>query len=110
MIRAYDAPFPTRKYKAGTRAFPKLVPTTYTELEAVNNREAWKILEQWQNPFLTTFSNRDPMMRGGEKHFQKRVPGAKDLPHVILKGGHFLQEDDGINLAKEMVNLIQSLS
>jgi len=27
VVAAYDAPFPSAKYKAGTRAFPKLVPT-----------------------------------------------------------------------------------
>jgi len=110
VIRAYDAPFPARKYKAGTRAFPKLVPTTLNEPEAVNNRAAWKILEQWQKPFLTTFSNKDPMMRGGEKHFQKRVPGAKGLPHVILRGGHFLQEDSPNEFAEAVNKLLSSMA
>ena len=105
-IKAYDAPFPSRKYKAGTRAFPKLVPTTFDAPEAANNREAWKILEQWHKPFLTTFSNKDPIMRGGEKYFQKRVPGADGLPHVILRGGHFLQEDSPNEFAEAINQLL----
>ncbi len=108
-VYAYDAPFPGRKYKAGTRAFPKLVPTEYDAPEAVNNRAAWKILEQWQKPFLTTFSNKDPIMRGGEKYFQKRVPGAKDLPHVILRGGHFLQEDSPQEFAEAVNQLLANI-
>jgi haloalkane dehalogenase len=86
-----------------------VVPTTYAEPEAVNNRAAWKVLEQWQKPFLTTFSNKDPMMRGGEKHFQKRIPGAKDLPHVILRGGHFLQEDSPNEFAEAVNQLLSSI-
>ena len=108
-VYAYDAPFPGRKYKAGTRAFPKLVPTEYDAPEAINNRAAWKILEQWNKPFLTTFSNKDPIMRGGEKYFQDRVPGTKDLPHVILKGGHFLQEDSPIEFAQAVNELLSAI-
>jgi haloalkane dehalogenase len=106
-IKAYDAPFPSRKYKAGARAFPKLVPTSLNAPEAANNRNAWKVLEQWNKPFLTTFSNKDPIMRGGEKYFQKRVPGAKGLPHVILHGGHFLQEDSPKEFAQAVNQLLQ---
>ncbi len=108
-VYAYDAPFPGRKYKAGTRAFPKLVPTEYDAPEAINNRAAWNILEQWNKPFLTTFSNKDPIMRGGEKYLQERVPGAKDLPHVILKGGHFLQEDSPIEFAQAVNELLSAI-
>ena len=31
--------------------------------------------------------------KGGEAIFQARVPGAAGQPHVIVSGGHFLQED-----------------
>lgn len=92
-VAAYDAPFPSAQYKAGARAFPKLVPLSYEDPEAANNREAWGVLSGWNKPFLTTFSDGDPIMRGGERIFQAKVPGAKGLPHVILRGGHFIQED-----------------
>jgi pimeloyl-ACP methyl ester carboxylesterase len=58
-------------------------------------------------PFLTTFSNRDPITRGGECPFQERVPGAKNQPHVRIKNaGHFLQEDKGEELAEVLVRYI----
>jgi haloalkane dehalogenase len=38
--RAYDAPFPSGKYKAVTRAFPKLVPVTPDNPAAEANRKA----------------------------------------------------------------------
>ncbi|MFP6583139.1 MAG: haloalkane dehalogenase, partial [Candidatus Hydrogenedentota bacterium] len=82
---AYRAPFPDERYKAGARIMPALVMSQQT-----TNAKAWKVLEQFEKPFLTTFSDGDPVTNGGEKMFQKRVPGAKGQPHVIVKGGHFL--------------------
>jgi len=46
------------------------------------------------------FSDRDPIMRGGERLFQRHVPGAAGMPHTTTHGGHFLQEDAGPDLAR----------
>jgi haloalkane dehalogenase len=107
--RAYDAPFPNAKYKAGTRAFPRLVPVDPNNPASEANRAAWKILEQWQKPFLTCFSNGDPVTRGGDKFMQSKIPGAKGQPHVTLTGGHFLQEDSGAEFALAVNSLINRL-
>lgn len=103
--RAYDAPFPSAKYKAGARAFPRLVPVTPTDPATVANRAAWEVLATWEKPFLTTFSNGDPITRGGDKYMQKRIPGAKGMPHVTLRGGHFLQEDAPEEFAEAVVGV-----
>ena len=71
VVAAYDAPFPTRAYKAGARAFPLLVPTTPDDPAAAANRAAWKSLREWDKPFLTAFSNRDPITRGGDQAFRE---------------------------------------
>lgn len=90
---AYDAPFPDETYKEGARQFPKLVPITPEHASVAENLAAWKVLEGCEKPFLTAFSDGDPVTNGGEAAFQSRVPGAKGQPHVTLSGGHFLQED-----------------
>ena len=41
------------------------------------NRRAWEELGRWQKPFLTLFSNRDPITRGGHRIWHQRVPGAQ---------------------------------
>lgn len=92
-LRAYDAPFGSKKEKAGSRVFPSLIPTTPSMAGSKENVAAWKVLEAWDKPFVTCFSNGDPITRGGDKMMQKRIPGTKGMPHVTLKGGHFLQED-----------------
>lgn len=105
--RAYDAPFPGSKYKAGSRAFPKLVPVTPDNPASDATRRAWEVLKQWQKPFLTTFSNGDPITRGGDRYMQARIPGAEGQPHVTLTGGHFLQEDSPVAFA-QAINALQS--
>lgn len=104
-LRAYDAPFPDERYKAGARAFPLLVPLSPRNPAIERNREAWKVLERWQKPFLTAFSDGDPITRGMDRLLQKRIPGARGLRHVTLAGGHFLQEDSGPEFAKLAVEL-----
>lgn len=72
------------------------------------NREAWAVLERWNKPFLTLFSNGDPITRGGAAYMQKRIPGAKGQPHATLKGGHFLQEDSPVAFARGINDLLAS--
>jgi haloalkane dehalogenase len=100
VVAAYDAPFPDDSYKAGARSFPSLVPTRPDDPAAAANRAAWEVLARWDKPFLTAFSDGDPITGGGDRVFQKLVPGAQGRPHTTLRGGgHFLQEDVGPQLA-----------
>ena len=96
---AYDAPFPDESYKNGARRFPMLVPVTPEHGSVAENKAAWKVLEAFHKPFLTAFSDGDPVTKGGDIPFQQRVPGAKGQPHTTLHGGHFLQEDSPDELA-----------
>jgi haloalkane dehalogenase len=108
VMAAYDAPFPSARYKAGTRAFPKLVPTTPDDPASDANRRAWDVFRTWEKPFLTTFSNRDPITRPMLKPFQELVPGAIGREHVTIRNaGHFLQEDKGEELAEVLIGFIR---
>jgi len=107
VVAAYDAPFPDDRYKAGARQFPLLVPVTPDDPAAVPNRKAWEVLSRWTKPWLTAFSDGDPVTVGGDRIFQERIPGAKGVRHTtIAGGGHFLQEDRGEELARVVVEFI----
>jgi haloalkane dehalogenase len=107
VVAAYDAPFPSSAYKAGSRAFPMLVPTTPDDPASAANRDAWQTLAGWRKPFLTAFSDRDPITRGIDQVFQEKVPGALNQPHTtITNAGHFLQEDKGPELARVIVDFV----
>jgi len=107
--RAYDAPFPSSKHKAGTRAFPALVPTTPDNPATKANKSAWEVLKKWEKPFVTAFSRSDPITKGGAKYMRKLIPGAKSMKHSSLKGGHFLQEDSGTEFAQVVNNLLKEI-
>lgn len=105
VIAAYEAPFPDERYKAGARQFPLLVPTRPDDPAAPANRAAWEVLKRWDRPFLTAFSDRDPITRGGDRALQALIPGAAGRPHPTVEGGgHFLQEDCGEALAQIVVD------
>lgn len=105
---AYDAPFPSEAYKQGARQFPSLVPI-YPDGPAIPaNRQAWKILSTLEQPFLTAFSDSDPVTAGGHVRFQQEIPGARDQKHrTISNAGHFLQEDAGPDLANVVIQFMQ---
>ena len=92
-IAAYDAPFPDASYKAGACQFPTLVPITPQHASVAENLAAWRVLAAFDKPFITAFSDNDPVTKGADLVFQKRISGAKGQAHVTLRGGHFLQED-----------------
>ena len=105
---AYDAPFPDESYKEGARIFPSLVPASPDDPAAPANRQAWEVLKAFEKPFLTAFSDSDPITRGGEQVFQRLIPGAHGQPHVVIKGGgHFIQEECGEELAQVVVDFIR---
>ncbi len=108
ILAGYNAPFPSAEYMAGAKIFPSLVPISSDHPQTEANRAAWVKLAQWQKPFLTLFSDSDPIMKGMEKIFQKIVPGAKGQKHhIIAGGGHFLQEDKGEEIAQHLVKFIE---
>lgn len=100
VLAAYDAPFPDEAHKVASRIIPSLVPTGLDDPAAGDNQAAWEVLDRFTRPFLLTFSDGDPVTRGGDRVFLRRVPGTQGQAHVTIEGaGHFLQEDKGPELA-----------
>ena len=104
---AYDAPFPDDSYMSGARQFPSLVPIMPDNAAIPANRAAWQVLEQWEKPFFTAFSDSDPVTAGAHQRFQETVPGAKGQAHVTIEGvGHFLQEQAPDALASAVLKFM----
>jgi haloalkane dehalogenase len=109
VVAAYDAPFPDETYKEGARQFPMLVPTAPDDPASERNRQAWDVLRRWDKPFLTAFSDSDPITAGADRVLQSDIPGASGRPHTSIQGaGHFLQEDRGEDLARVIVDFVGS--
>ena len=109
IIAAYNAPFPDDSFKAGPRQFPTLVPVSADAPQASENKEAWRRLSAFDKPFLTAFSDSDPITKNGERVFQELIKGCEGQKHTTIKdGGHFLQEDQGEQLAEVVVEFLKA--
>ena len=109
VLAAYDAPFPDESYKEGARQFPMLVPATPDDPATPANRKAWESLMRFKKPFLTAFSDKDPITAAGAPVLRKLIPGCEGQAHTTIEnGGHFLQEDQGEKLAEVVVEFIQA--
>jgi len=110
VVAGYEAPFPNAESKAGTAAFPLLVPTSEDDPTAVHQREVVAdALSRWEKPVLLAFSDEDPVFpfpKAGER-FIDLIPGVTE--QVRIEGAaHFLQEDRGEQIAAEMVRFLDA--
>jgi haloalkane dehalogenase len=107
VIAAYDAPFPTVESKAGTIAFPLMVPLTPEDPGAAEMGVVAAELASWEKPALVCFSDSDPIFtqRAGQR-MADLIPGAHEL-RVIKGAAHFLQEDAGEQIAAEVVSFLE---
>jgi haloalkane dehalogenase len=108
IVSAYDAPFPDETFKEGARQFPMLVPTTPEDPAHDANVAAWAVLSEFTKPFLCCFSG-DAITKGGDAKFLRVVPGTKDQEHTTIAGtAHFLQEENGPELARILNEFIEA--
>jgi haloalkane dehalogenase len=81
--------------------------TQYAEVAAAANRAAWEVLGRWDKPFLTAFSDGDPITGDMAPILRRLVPGAAGLGHPVLHdAGHFLQEDAGAELGRVVADFV----
>jgi haloalkane dehalogenase len=108
-VAAYDAPYPNSRYEVGARVFPTLVPIDPSDPARESNEKAWDMYKAWAKPFITLFATRDPVTKGGERLWQKLVPGAANQNHTKIRGaGHFVQEDKGEEVAQALVEFMRA--
>jgi len=105
-LAAYDAPYPTRAYMSGVRVFPSLIDTVG---DPPTNMEAAEVLEHETKPFITIFGARDNTFTGAQQWFEDNVPGARGQDNYLYPtAGHFIQEDEGPNLARRVVAFMRA--
>jgi pimeloyl-ACP methyl ester carboxylesterase len=102
--RAYDAPFPDEIFMTGIRTLPSMGSLIDTE----RSLKDWEALKQFEKPFLTVFGQFD-MLVGSEKTQNtliENVPGAAGLPHDRIPAGHFIQESQGPEMARRLIDFM----
>ena len=92
-VKAYDAPFPEKKYKAGVRMFPNLVPTEYNAPGADISRKAREWFQtDWKGDAFMAVGMQDPVLGlPMMKILRSFIPRCSE-PLMIKEAGHFVQE------------------
>ena len=90
---AYDAPFPDVRYKAGVRAFPKLVPEHESDPGAAVSRLSRQFLkDEWKGQSRMAIGAKDPVLGAPVMELLRSWIRGCAEPLVLEHGGHFLQE------------------
>ncbi len=105
VIAAYEAPFPSVEYKAGTVAWPLMVPMSSDDPLAATMQTAREKLSHWNKPTLVMFATDDVVLGAAAPFFTQLIPTAE--AHHFDSGGHFLQEAHGPELARLILSFIQ---
>lgn len=107
VIAAYEAPFPDVASKAGTRAFPLMLPTDPGMPGAAAGQRVLDELRGDSRPKLVLWADSDPILplETGE-----RFAGvlSTSIDHVISDASHFLQEDAGEEIGGHIADWLQS--
>jgi haloalkane dehalogenase len=108
IIRGYEAPFPNRRYQAGAKVFPALVPISAEMPGAAAMKRTRAVLGEWTKPALVMFSDKDPILGGAHQFFRQLIPTAREQPEITIHdAAHFLQEDKGEDIAEHIVAFLE---
>jgi haloalkane dehalogenase len=104
---AYEAPFPTVESKAGTRAFPLMLPTSPEDPGADEGQRVLEALQGDRRPTLTLWADSDNIIppKTGER-FAEAI--GRETPKPVANAGHFLQEDAGEAVGREIADWLAS--
>lgn len=91
--RAYDAPFPDLRHKAGVRRFPKMVPDHPDAPGARISRDARRWLrEHWQGASFMAIGLKDPVLGPPVMRVLKNHIRNCPDPMEVTDAGHFVPE------------------
>ena len=91
--RAYAAPFPDARYKAGVRRFPNLVPDRPDAQGAALSRRArdwWR--NQWSGQSFMAIGMQDPVLGPPVMRALRGIIRGCPEPLELAQAGHFTQE------------------
>ena len=101
VLAAYEAPFPDPSYKAGVKAFPRLIPLDPDHPTALAGLATRDALRADPRPVLVLWAERDVMFPTDQfAHAFCTNFASAEGPQVIDKTGHFMFEDRGEHVAQ----------
>ena len=96
---AYEAPFPSQASKAGTRAFPLMLPLSPDAPGAAAGQRVLEALAADRRPTLMLWAEHDPVLTlETAERFAAAI--GREPPRVVPEASHFLQEDQGPEIGR----------
>lgn len=92
VVRAYEAPFPSRESRGGVRVFPLLIPQSMTDPGAREMRETQDALMRHTWPTLVLWSDQDHLFPPAWGRYLTQIFAGARM-ELIEGAGHFLQEE-----------------
>ena len=100
---AYDAPFPDRRYRAGVRRFPALVPVEPgMEGVDVSLRAKDFFQSQWRGQSFMAIGMQDPVLGPAVMQVLAKIIRGCPAPLELPEAGHFVQEHGAIVAERAM--------
>jgi haloalkane dehalogenase len=110
-VAAYDAPFPTAESRIAQGRLPQLVPENVNSPEAAVNLAAYNRLKTFPRAWVCLWGQFEPYTAAFYERFRHDIAGAR-LPSVqsrhtnTLNAGHFIQEDQALELVNRIDGII----
>ena len=104
LMKAYEAPFPSPKYKMACRAMPSHVPII-PDKSLKAQKKAREFFNKTGKPFLSVFAGNDPITNNMEQDVLNMVPNAIKAENI--GGGHFFQWTKAKELSKVLIDFIK---
>jgi haloalkane dehalogenase len=107
VIAAYEAPYPSIASKAGARAFPLMIPREPDAPGAQAGQRVLEALKDDKRPTLMLWADSDPVLplATGER-FAAAI--GREKPRVIENASHFLQEDAGPEIGRQIAEWLSA--
>jgi haloalkane dehalogenase len=102
ILAAYGAPYPEAKAKAGTRAFPLMLPTNPDAPGAAAGQRTLEAMAADERPALVLWAEHDPIIPPKVGQALAQRLGWPE-PEIIPAASHFLQEDQGEMIGERIV-------
>jgi haloalkane dehalogenase len=103
---AYAAPFPDKRYKAGVRRFPQLVPDNPDAPGAAISKQARSWWEnEWHGRSLMAIGMQDPVLGPDVMRELHRSIRNCPAPMELADAGHFVQEEGRVIAERALAEL-----
>lgn len=105
VARAYRYPLRDRRHNQAPLALTRMVPDSMDHPSIPALQRVGEFVRSYQGPAEIVWGDRDPVLGRARNHISRMLPHA---PVTRTEGGHFLQEEVPVEIAKAILRVVGS--